>query len=72
MEVNLAVLIPLCCHSLGDDIKQVKEKFGFNPDESYVVAKEVSLERKSKGRKGKKQTNKGVDVGSHSLFTVGV
>ncbi|KAI8331557.1 transketolase [Chlamydoabsidia padenii] len=25
----------------GDDIKQVKEKFGFNPDESYVVSQEV-------------------------------
>ncbi|KAI8343855.1 transketolase, partial [Chlamydoabsidia padenii] len=25
----------------GDDIKQVKEKFGFNPEESYVVPKEV-------------------------------
>ena len=25
----------------ADDIKQVKEKFGFNPDESFVVPKEV-------------------------------
>lgn len=25
----------------ADDIKQVKQKFGFNPDESYVVPKEV-------------------------------
>ncbi|KAI8139692.1 transketolase [Fennellomyces sp. T-0311] len=25
----------------GDDIKQVKEKFGFNPEETYVVPKEV-------------------------------
>ncbi|KAI7882406.1 transketolase [Lichtheimia hyalospora FSU 10163] len=25
----------------ADDIKQVKEKFGFNPDEQYVVPKEV-------------------------------
>jgi transketolase len=28
----------------GDDIKQVKEKFGFSPEESYVVPKEVSTQ----------------------------
>lgn len=26
----------------ADDIRQVKEKFGFNPDEKYVVPPEVS------------------------------
>lgn len=26
---------------IADDIKQVKEKFGFNPDEQYVVPNEV-------------------------------
>jgi hypothetical protein len=28
---------------IDDDIKQVKEKFGFNPEEKYVVPQEVSF-----------------------------
>jgi hypothetical protein len=42
-------MILILLHFLtGDDIKQVKEKFGFSPEESYVVPKEVSTQEEGK------------------------
>lgn len=36
---------------IDDDIKQVKEKFGFNPEQKYFVPQEVRLHTFKKGEK---------------------